>query len=223
MVIHYGRQDISEKDIISVVNVLKSDFVTQGPTIQKFESKVADYCGAKYAYACNSATSALHIACLSLGVGEGDMVWTSPISFVASSNCALYCNADVDFVDINPITYNLSVSALEKKLKVAKRNGRLPKVVIPVHLSGQSCEMEKINSLGKKYGFKIIEDASHAIGSTYKGNPVGDCQYSDITVFSFHPVKIITTCEGGMCLTNDLEILNYDAAVMELLGALENE
>ncbi len=208
LVIPYGRQDISEKDIISVVNVLKSDFVTQGPTIQKFESKVADYCGAKYAYACNSATSALHIACLSLGVGEGDMVWTSPISFVASSNCALYCNADVDFVDINPITYNLSVSALEKKLKVAKRNGRLPKVVIPVHLSGQSCEMEKINSLGKKYGFKIIEDASHAIGSTYKGNPVGNCQYSDITVFSFHPVKIITTCEGGMCLTNDLEISN---------------
>ena len=133
----------------------------------------------------------MHIACLSLGVGEGDMVWTSPISFVASSNCALYCNADVDFVDINPITYNLSVSALRKKLKVAKRNGRLPKVVIPVHLSGQSCEMEKINSLGKKYGFKIIEDASHAIGSTYKGNPVGNCQYSDITVFSFHLLKLL--------------------------------
>ncbi|MDC0515210.1 UDP-4-amino-4,6-dideoxy-N-acetyl-beta-L-altrosamine transaminase [Flavobacteriaceae bacterium] len=203
LVIPYGRQDVSEKDIQAVVNVLHSDYITQGPTIQKFERKVADYCGIKHAYACNSATSALHIACLALGVGKGDLVWTSPISFVASSNCALYCNANVDFVDIDVKSYNMSPDALEIKLKEAKAKGRLPKVVIPVHLSGQSCEMDKIHSLSKKYGFRIIEDASHAIGATYKGKPVGDCTYSDITVFSFHPVKIITTCEGGMCLTND--------------------
>jgi len=166
------------------------------------------YCGAKHAVACNSATSALHIACLSLGVGKGDLVWTSPISFVASSNCALYCNADVDFVDIDSATYNMSVKALEQKLVLAKQNNRLPKVVIPVHLAGQSCEMEEIHDLSKKYGFKIIEDASHAIGGTYKGKPVGNCEYSDIAVFSFHPVKIITTCEGGMCLTNNARIAN---------------
>jgi UDP-4-amino-4,6-dideoxy-N-acetyl-beta-L-altrosamine transaminase/dTDP-4-dehydrorhamnose reductase len=208
MVIPYGRQDVSEKDIQSIVNVLRSDYITQGPTIQKFEQRVAEYCGVKHAYACNSATSALHIACLALGVKKGDLVWTSPISFVASSNCALYCNADVDFVDIDPKSYNMSPAALEKKLKEAKAKGRLPKVVIPVHLSGQSCEMDKIHSLSKEYGFKIIEDASHAIGATYKGKPVGNCSYSDIAVFSFHPVKIITTCEGGMCLTNDTELSN---------------
>lgn len=203
MVIPYGRQDISKKDIESVVNILKSDYVTQGPTTLQFENKVANYCGVKYAHSTNSATSALHVACLSLGVSEGDLVWTSPISFVASSNCALYCKADVDFVDIDPISYNMSPDALERKLVKAKSNGRLPKVVIPVHLSGQSCEMDKIYSLSKVYGFKIIEDASHSIGSFYKGKPVGSCEYSDIAVFSFHPVKIITTCEGGMCLTND--------------------
>lgn len=206
--IPYGRQDVSEKDIKTVVDVLRSDYITQGPTIQKFERKVADYCSIKYAYACNSATSALHIACLALGVGKGDLVWTSPISFVASSNCALYCNADVDFVDIDPVSYNMSPAALEKKLKQAKTKGRLPKVVIPVHLSGQSCEMDKIHSLSKEYGFKIIEDASHSIGATYKGKPVGNCTYSDIAVFSFHPVKIITTCEGGMCLTNNPHLSN---------------
>ena len=208
LVIPYGRQDISEKDIQAVVDVLRSDYITQGPMIQKFERKVADYCNAKYAYACNSATSALHIACLALGVVKGDLVWTSPISFVASSNCALYCNASIDFVDIDANSYNMSPMALEQKLIKAKAKGRLPKVVIPVHLSGQSCEMDKIHALSKLYGFKIIEDASHAIGATYKGQPVGNCQYSDITVFSFHPVKIITTCEGGMCLTNDPHVSN---------------
>ena len=207
-IIPYGRQNVSEKDIKSVLNVLKSDFLTQGPIVHQFEKRVSEYCGAKHAVACNSATSALHIACLSLGVGKGDLVWTSPISFVASSNCALYCNADVDFVDIDSVTYNMSVEALEQKLVHAKQNNRLPKVVIPVHLAGQSCEMEEIHDLSKKYGFKIIEDASHAIGGTYKGKPVGNCEYSDIAVFSFHPVKIITTCEGGMCLTNDPVIAN---------------
>ena len=204
LVIPYGRQDISENDIKKVVNVLRSDFVTQGPIIQRFEKRVAEYCDAKFSYACNSATSALHIACLSLGVGKGDLVWTSPISFVASSNCALYCNAEVDFVDIDPKSYNMSADNLESKLISAKKRGKLPKVVIPVHLSGQSCEMQKIHKLSIKYGFKIIEDASHSIGARYKGEPVGNCKYSDITVFSFHPVKIITTCEG--LLTNDPQI-----------------
>ena len=208
LVIPYGRQDISDKDIQKVVDVLRSDFITQGPTIQKFERKVADYCGVNYAYACNSATSGLHIACLAIGIGKGDLVWTSPISFVASSNCALYCNADVDFVDIDAGSYNMSPIALEKKLIEAKAKRNLPKVVIPVHLSGQSCEMDKIYALSKIYGFKIIEDASHAIGATYKGKPVGNCEFSDIAVFSFHPVKIITTCEGGMCLTNDTILSN---------------
>lgn len=208
LVIPYGRQDVSEKDIQTVVDVLRSDYITQGPMIQKFEHKVADYCEVNYAYACNSATSALHIACLAIGVGKGDLVWTSPISFVASSNCALYCNAEVDFVDIDGDTYNMSPIVLEKKLKEASAKGRLPKVVIPVHLAGQSCEMDKIHALSKQYGFKIIEDASHAIGATYKGQLVGNCQYSDIAVFSFHPVKIITTCEGGMCTTNDPHLSN---------------
>ena len=205
-VIPYSRQNISEKDIESVVEVLRSDFVTQGPIIEKFEDKIAEYCNARYAYACNSGTSALHIACLSLGLKEGDIVWTSPISFVASSNCALYCNAEVDFVDIDSKTYNMSSDSLEEKLIEAKKKGKLPKIVIPVHLSGQSCDMKKINQLSLEYGFKIIEDASHAVGAKYEGMPVGDCRYSDITVFSFHPVKIITTCEGGMCMTNDSNI-----------------
>ncbi|MDC3064154.1 UDP-4-amino-4,6-dideoxy-N-acetyl-beta-L-altrosamine transaminase [bacterium] len=206
--IPYGRQDVNEKDIDKVVNVLRSDFITQGPVIENFERRVANYCRAKFAYSCNSATSALHVACLALGVGKDDLVWTSPISFVASSNCALYCGARVDFVDINPLTYNMSTLSLEKKLIEAEKNNDLPKVVIPVHLAGQSCEMDKIFKLSKKYNFKIIEDASHAIGAKYKGKPVGNCSFSDISVFSFHPVKIITTCEGGMCLTNNKELGN---------------
>jgi UDP-4-amino-4,6-dideoxy-N-acetyl-beta-L-altrosamine transaminase len=204
--IPYGRQDISELDIQAVIDVLKSDFLTQGPTVPLFEKVVADYCLAKYAIAVNSATSALHIACLSLGVGKGDIVWTSPITFVASANCALYCGATVDFVDIDEKTYNMSISSLEDKLLVAEKNGLLPKVLIPVHLAGQSCEMDKIYELSKKYGFKIIEDASHAIGGKYKNRPIGGCHFSDITVFSFHPVKIITTGEGGMCVTNNSEL-----------------
>jgi UDP-4-amino-4,6-dideoxy-N-acetyl-beta-L-altrosamine transaminase len=206
--IPYGRQDISEADIQAVVEVLKSDFLTQGPAVPAFEKAVADYCDVQYAFAVNSATSALHISCLALGVGKGDLVWTSPITFVASANCALYCGADVDFVDIDAATYNMSVSVLEEKLIKADKIGRLPKVVIPVHLAGQSCEMDKIYALGQKYGFRIIEDASHAIGGKYKGKAIGGCQYSDITVFSFHPVKIITTGEGGMCVTNNPELAN---------------
>jgi UDP-4-amino-4,6-dideoxy-N-acetyl-beta-L-altrosamine transaminase len=204
--IPYGRQDISEEDIQAVVDVLKSDFLTQGPVVPKFENKVAHYCGTKYAFAVNSATSALHIACMALNVQKGDLVWTSPITFVASANCALYCRADLDFVDIDPLTYNMSVKGLAEKLQLAEKAGRLPKVVIPVHLSGQPCEMDKIYSLSLQYGFKIIEDASHGIGGKYKGEPIGNCKYSDITVFSFHPVKIITTCEGGMCMTNTPEL-----------------
>jgi UDP-4-amino-4,6-dideoxy-N-acetyl-beta-L-altrosamine transaminase len=206
--IPYGRQDISEQDIQAVVDVLRSEFLTQGPVVPAFEKAVSDYCSVNYAIAVNSATSALHIACLALGVGKGDIVWTSPITFVASSNCALYCGASVDFVDIDPKTYNMSVDVLKNKLEDAEINGKLPKVVIPVHLSGQPCEMEKIKALSIKYGFRIIEDASHAIGGKYKGKPIGNCKYSDITVFSFHPVKIITTGEGGMCVTNDQELAN---------------
>lgn len=206
--IPYGRQSISEQDIEAVIEVLKSDFLTQGPAVPAFEKAVTDFCNVKYAYAVNSATSALHIACLALGVGKNDYVWTSPISFVASSNCALYCGAKVDFVDIDASTYNMSVTALKEKLVKAETDGTLPKVVIPVHLTGQSCEMREIKALSELYGFKIIEDASHAIGAKYLGEPVGNCKYSDITVFSFHPVKIITTGEGGMCTTN-----NFDLAI----------
>jgi len=205
--IPYGRQDISEADIQAVVDVLRSDFLTQGPAVPAFEKSITDYCGAKHAVAVNSATSALHIACLALGVGKGDVVWTSPITFVASANCALYCGADVDFVDIDPRTYNLSTERLAEKLALAKTSGRLPKVVIPVHLCGQPCDMAGIHALSQRYGFKIIEDASHAIGGKYKGEPIGNCRYSDITVFSFHPVKIITTGEGGMALTNDAQLV----------------
>lgn len=206
MYIPYGRQNISEQDIEAVVAVLRSDYLTQGPVVPQFEEAVANYCGAKHALAVNSATSALHIACLALGVGPGDIVWTTPISFVASSNCALYCGAEVDFVDIDAVTYNMSVSALKEKLIKAEISGHLPKVVIPVHLCGQSCDMAAINALSKKYGFRIIEDASHAIGGKYQGQPVGNCAYSDITVFSFHPVKIITTGEGGMAISNDKDL-----------------
>ena len=201
--IPYGRQNISESDIDQIVQVLRSDFLTQGPVVPRFEESVARYCSAKYAVATNSATSALHVACLALGVGPGDCVWTSPTTFVASANCALYCGASVDFVDIDPHTYNLSVSHLAEKLARARIVGALPKVVIPVHLCGQSCDMEAISLLAKEYGFRIIEDASHAIGGRYKNTVVGSCVFSDITIFSFHPVKVITTGEGGMALTND--------------------
>nr|WP_198984199.1 UDP-4-amino-4,6-dideoxy-N-acetyl-beta-L-altrosamine transaminase [Herbaspirillum sp. ASV7] len=205
--IPYGRQNISQEDIDAVVEVLRSDFITQGPVVPEFEKAVATYCGAKHAVAANSATSALHIACMALEVGPGDLVWTTPVTFVASANCALYCGAEVDFVDIDSKTYNMSVACLADKLERAKRNGKLPKVVIPVHLSGQSCEMESIHALSLQYGFRIIEDASHAIGGHYKGEKIGNCRYSDITVFSFHPVKIITTGEGGMAVTNDPELV----------------
>lgn len=204
--IPYGRQDISEADIQAVVDVLRSDFLTQGPAVPAFEQALAAYCGVAHAIAVNSATSALHIACLALGVGPGDLVWTSPNTFVASANCALYCGADVDFVDIDARTYNLSVEALAHKLAQAKLAGRLPKVVIPVHLTGQPCDMLAIHALGQEYGFKIIEDASHAIGGKYRGEAIGNCRYSDITVFSFHPVKIITSAEGGMATTQDAQL-----------------
>ena len=200
-IIPYGRQDISEADIQAVTEVLRTDYLTQGPVVPAFEASLANYCGVRHAVAVNSATSALHIACLALDVGEGDRVWTTAITFVASANCALYCGAEVDFVDIDPQTYNMSVERLEEKLVQA--NGKLPKVVIPVHMSGQPCDMARIHALGQRYGFRIIEDASHAIGGKYRGQPIGNCRYSDITVFSFHPVKIITTGEGGMALTND--------------------
>lgn len=204
--IPYGRQDISEADIQAVVDVLRTDYLTQGPAVPAFEKKVATYCGAGHSVAVNSATSALHISCMALGVGKGDLVWTTPITFVASANCALYCGAKVDFVDIDPRTYNMSLEKLAEKLEQAKETGNLPKVVIPVHLCGQTCDMAGIHALGQRYGFKIIEDASHAIGSKYRGEPVGNCCYSDITVFSFHPVKIITTGEGGMAMTNDAQL-----------------
>lgn len=219
--IPYGRQDINENDIQSVIDVLKSDFLTQGPIVPVFEKAVSDYCHAEFAVAVNSATSALHIACLALGVGKGDIVWTSPITFVASANCALYCGADIDFVDIDPFTFNLSVDYLSEKLREAEKLGKLPKVVIPVHLAGQPCDMEKIRKLSLKYGFKVIEDASHAIGARYKNKPVGNCEFSDITVFSFHPVKIITTGEGGMAVTND-EILAKQLRLLRSHGVNNN-
>lgn len=200
--IPYGRQSISDEDIRSVVEVLKSDWLTQGPAIERFEKAVADYCGAKYAVAVNSATSALHIACLAAGLGADDILWTSPNTFVASANCGLYCGATVDFVDIDSRSYNVSVDELAVKLEKARKVGKLPKIVIPVHFAGQSCEMDNISQLARQYRFSIIEDASHAIGGTYKGTRIGSCTFSNMTVFSFHPVKIVTTGEGGMILTN---------------------
>jgi UDP-4-amino-4,6-dideoxy-N-acetyl-beta-L-altrosamine transaminase len=204
--IPYGRQDISEEDVIAVVEALRSDFLTQGPKVPLFEKVVADYCGTKYGVAVNSATSALHIACLALELGEGDWLWTSPNSFVASSNCGLYCGAKVDFVDIDPQTYNLSAKELEKKLIIANKENKLPKVLVTVHFAGQSCDMKTIYELSRKYGFSIIEDASHSIGGKYLDKPIGGCQYSSITVFSFHPVKIITTAEGGLATTNSKKL-----------------
>ncbi|MGZ8313025.1 MAG: UDP-4-amino-4,6-dideoxy-N-acetyl-beta-L-altrosamine transaminase [Allosphingosinicella sp.] len=211
--IPYGRQSISDEDIAAVTAVLRSDFLTQGPAVPAFEDAMAAHVGAVHAVAVNSATSALHVACLALGVGPGDLVWTSPVTFVASANCALYCGAEVDFVDVDPRHWNMSVERLAEKLESAAAAGRLPKVVIPVHLAGQSCDMAAIHALGARYGFRIIEDASHAVGARYRGGPVGDCRYSDIAVFSFHPVKIITTAEGGLALTNNADL----AARMALL------
>ena len=199
--IAYGSQNISQNDIDAVIDVLKSANLTQGPAVEQFERSVLTYTGALHALAFNSATSALHSACMALDLGPGDLLWTTPNTFVASANCALYCGAEVDFVDIDPQTYNLCTIKLEDKLIDAEKNGRLPKIVVPVHLAGQSCNMVAIHALGQKYGFKIIEDASHAIGGQYRGEPIGNCRYSDITIFSFHPVKIITTAEGGMALT----------------------
>jgi len=201
--IPYGRQDITQADIDAVVGVLQSDFLTQGPFVPRFEQCVAQHVGAQHALAVNSATSALHIACLALGLGPGDWLWTSPVTFVASANCGLYCGAQVDFVDIDPRTYNLCPQALAQKLEQAERDGKLPKVLVAVHLCGQPCDMQAIRALSQRYGFSVIEDASHAIGGKYRGEFIGNGRYSDITVFSFHPVKIITTAEGGMALTND--------------------
>ncbi|MXQ27052.1 UDP-4-amino-4,6-dideoxy-N-acetyl-beta-L-altrosamine transaminase [Pseudomonas aeruginosa] len=201
--IPYGRQEITQADIDAVVEVLKSDFLTQGPMVPRFEQTVAEHVGARHAIAVNSATSALHIACLALGLGVGDWLWTSPVTFVASANCGLYCGAKVDFVDIDPATYNICPKALSEKLEVARKDGCVPKVLVVVHLCGQPCDMKAIRDLADQYGFKIIEDASHAIGGRYLGEYIGNCRYSDITIFSFHPVKIITTAEGGMALTND--------------------
>ncbi len=206
MRIPYGRQDITAEDIDAVVSVLRSDFLTQGPSVPAFEKAVMRKVGAGYAVAVNSATSALHISCLALGLGEGDLLWTVPNTFVASANCALYCGATVDFVDIDPYTWNISVEKLEEKLVLAKQQGRLPKILIPVHFSGQPTDQEAIWNLAQTYGFRIIEDASHAIGASAHGEFVGSCKWSDITVFSFHPVKIVTCGEGGMALTNDAQL-----------------
>lgn len=200
--IPYGRQDINEEDVAAVCEALRSDFLTQGPAIERFEQKVAEYCGARHAIAVSNATAALHIACLALDLGPGDLAWTSPNTFVASANCARYCGADVDFVDIDAATWNLSPELLAEKLAEASRVGRLPKVLVPVHFSGQSCDMEVIGQLAREYGVSVIEDASHAIGAHFGDTMVGNCQYSDCAVFSFHPVKIITTGEGGIVVTN---------------------
>lgn len=206
--IPYGRQHITQTDIEAVVAVLQSDFLTQGSQVPAFEERVATYTGAKFGVAVNSATSALHIACLALGLGQGekgkdDWLWTTPITFTASANCGLYCGANIDFVDIDPLTLNMSINALAEKLQLADAENRLPKIVIPVHFTGEPCDMAAIHALSQQYGFKVIEDASHAIGGKYHKQPIGNCEFSDITVFSFHPVKIITTAEGGLATTND--------------------
>jgi UDP-4-amino-4,6-dideoxy-N-acetyl-beta-L-altrosamine transaminase len=220
--IPYGKQDINEADIEAVVSVLKSDFLTQGPKVPLFEKCISRYCGSSYAVASNSATSSLHLACLALELRKEDWLWTSPNSFVASANCGLYCNAKVDFVDIDPLTYNLSTDKLEEKLIKAKKLNKLPKIVIPVHFAGQSCDMIKIKALSDEYGFAIIEDASHAIGGKYMGELIGGCQYSDITVFSFHPVKIITTAEGGIATTNS-KILEQKMRLLNSHGITRDE
>ena len=206
--IPYGRQDIRQEDLDAVLEVLQSDFLTQGPAVPKFEQAVASATGAKFAVAMNSATSALHVACAALDLGPGDYLWTSPNTFVASANCGRYCGASVDFVDIDPHTANLCPQKLADKLAAAKKSGKLPKVLVAVHLTGQSCDMEAIGAIAKKYGVRVIEDASHAIGGFYHGAPVGDCAFSDITIFSFHPVKIVTTAEGGLATTQDRMLAN---------------
>ncbi|MDB4303289.1 UDP-4-amino-4,6-dideoxy-N-acetyl-beta-L-altrosamine transaminase [Desulfosarcina sp.] len=205
--IPYGRQSISEEDIQAVVEVLRSDYLTQGPTVSRFEESICCYTGSSYGVATNSGTSALHLACLALELGAGDYLWTSPITFVASANCALYCGAKIDFVDIDPCTFNISIDALTKKLKRAELEGTLPKIIVPVHMGGLSCDMSAIHELSLQYGFHVIEDACHALGGKYKGKPIGNCHYSDISVFSFHPVKIITTGEGGMAVTNESRLM----------------
>jgi len=207
-VIPYGRQSISDDDIKAVVDVLKSDYLTQGPVVPEFEKSICKYTGASYAVAVNSGTSALHIACLSLGLGKGDWLWTSSISFVASANCGIYCGARVDFIDIDPITWNISIDKLKHKLIYAKKHNKLPKIIVVVHLSGLPCDLAEIYKLSKEYGFYVIEDACHAIGSRYNNNNIGSCKYSDITVFSFHPVKVMTTGEGGMATTNIINLAN---------------
>lgn len=201
--IPYGKQDIQEDDIAAVIKVLQSEFLTQGPEVPAFEALVAKVVGADYSIALNSATSALHVACMALDLGSGDTLWTSPVTFVASANCARYCGAEVDFVDVEPSTGNMCVEKLERKLVKSEKSGRLPKILVPVHLAGNSCDMERIGNLAKYYGVRVIEDASHAIGGSYKNSPVGACNHSDITVFSFHPVKIVTSAEGGVAVTND--------------------
>ena len=221
-IIPYGRQHISDSDIQAVVDVLRSDFLTQGPVVPAFEKAVSTYCHAKHGVATTNATSALHIACLALDLGPGDWLWTSPITFVATANCGLYCGAQVDFVDIDPKTFNMSPVVLEKKLIAANLEGKLPKVVVPVHMCGQPCDMAAIYALSLKYGFKIIEDASHAIGAKYQGEPVGNCRYSEITVFSFHPVKIITTAEGGLAVTNS-ENLAHKMRLLRSHGIISNQ
>ncbi len=215
--IPYGRQEILQADVDAVAAVLRSEFLTQGPAVPRFENAVASLVGVRHAVAVNSATSALHLACLALGLKPGDLLWTVPNTFVASANCARYCGADVDFVDIDPATWNLSVPALKEKLGLAERNGRLPKVVVPVHFGGQPTEQDAIWELAQRYGFKVLEDASHSIGASRNGERVGSCRWSDITVFSFHPVKIITSGEGGMALTND-ERLAADMAMLRSHG-----
>jgi UDP-4-amino-4,6-dideoxy-N-acetyl-beta-L-altrosamine transaminase len=211
--IPYGRQDITEADLAAVRDVLTSDFITQGPAIAGFEADLAAYCGVKHAVAMSSATAALHVAYMALGLGQGDLLWTSPNTFVATSNAALYCGADVDFIDIDPDSYNICLDTLEARLAAAEKAGRLPKIVTPVHFAGQCCDMERLGALKAKYGFALVEDASHAVGGDYRDGKIGNCAHSDITIFSFHPVKIITTAEGGMAMTNDDEL----AAVMAML------
>jgi UDP-4-amino-4,6-dideoxy-N-acetyl-beta-L-altrosamine transaminase len=222
MVIPYARQSISKQDIDAVTEVLQSDYLTQGLVVPEFEDAVANLVGAKHAIAGNSATSMLHIACLALGVTDGDLVWTSPISFVASANCALYCGAEIDFVDIDSETFNMSPTALAIKLEQASKSNTLPKVIIPVHMGGQSCDMQSIGSLAKQYGIKVIEDASHAIGGSYDSQRIGDCAHSDITIFSFHPVKIITSGEGGMAITQD-ERLAHKMRMLRSHGITRDE
>jgi UDP-4-amino-4,6-dideoxy-N-acetyl-beta-L-altrosamine transaminase len=220
--IPYGHQQIDQLDIDAVVEVLGSDFLTQGPMIPRFEEAVAVRCGAKYAVAVNSGTSALHVACMAMDLGPGDILWTVPNTFVASANCGRYCGADVDFVDIDPDTWNISVSALKHKLEQAKQKGRLPKVIVPVHFAGQPTDQEDIWELSQEFGFRILEDACHSLGASRNGEPVGNCKWSHITVFSFHPVKIITTGEGGMALTND-EKLAWRMASLRTHGITRDE